>query len=535
MEKAVKSHSDRAYSNKELGLLYAAWLALFLFILARAWVAEDAYITFRVIDNFMNGYGLRWNTFERVQAYTHPLWMLLHIPLVAIWPNLFLVSISLSVTCSSMAALVSLATAHKPVPTALTFFFLPLALSKSFMDYTSSGLENPLSYLLFAAFGHVLMKRQEHPRFWLLASLCLAGALLNRLDSIILYAPAAGYVSYTRWNDIRWRQVLLGFAPLAAWFTFSLFYYGFLFPNTKYAKLGTDMSLLLYITQGLHYVQYLLIWDTPGLLLLLSALVFVLQPKRFQADGAFPMLPAAIAVGVIWNACYVIYVGGDYMAGRFWAVPIFVTAWLWLMFFPARPKLDILASVAVALLAATGVPPLLRNIHDICDICIPLKGKVLDATHIFSSNDLFKSYFPPAIRRQGKYSFANDGKKLAEETPPPTKVLFFIGMPGYYAGPQVKIIDQLGLADPLLARLPASHQQGFYIGHFRRDIPKGYEQALKTGSLDAMPPNLAKYYEKLQFITQGDLWNMDRLQTILYFNLGYYDFWKQQYVDSHNG
>lgn len=46
-------------------------------ILNRAWVSDDAYITFRVVDNFLNGYGLRWNINERVQVFTHPLWMFL--------------------------------------------------------------------------------------------------------------------------------------------------------------------------------------------------------------------------------------------------------------------------------------------------------------------------------------------------------------------------------------------------------------------------------------------------------------------------
>ena len=46
-------------------------------VLSQAWVSDDAFITFRVIDNFVNGYGLRWNVDERVEVYTHPLWMLL--------------------------------------------------------------------------------------------------------------------------------------------------------------------------------------------------------------------------------------------------------------------------------------------------------------------------------------------------------------------------------------------------------------------------------------------------------------------------
>ena len=42
-----------------------------------AWLMDDAFITFRTIDNFVHGYGLTWNTTERVQAYTNPLWMFL--------------------------------------------------------------------------------------------------------------------------------------------------------------------------------------------------------------------------------------------------------------------------------------------------------------------------------------------------------------------------------------------------------------------------------------------------------------------------
>jgi hypothetical protein len=40
-------------------------------------MSDDAYITLRTVDNWVNGRGLVWNTAERVQTYTHPLWMLL--------------------------------------------------------------------------------------------------------------------------------------------------------------------------------------------------------------------------------------------------------------------------------------------------------------------------------------------------------------------------------------------------------------------------------------------------------------------------
>lgn len=64
----------------------------FVFIMFHAHINEDAFITFRVVDNFIHGYGLRWNIDERVQVYTHPLWMLLHIPVYYFIPNIYLAS-----------------------------------------------------------------------------------------------------------------------------------------------------------------------------------------------------------------------------------------------------------------------------------------------------------------------------------------------------------------------------------------------------------------------------------------------------------
>lgn len=82
----------------------AALLALFVVVLVRtAWVSDDAYITFRTIDNFIGGYGLRWNVDERVQAYTHPLWMLLLSAGHAITREPYFTSIALGMACSMAA------------------------------------------------------------------------------------------------------------------------------------------------------------------------------------------------------------------------------------------------------------------------------------------------------------------------------------------------------------------------------------------------------------------------------------------------
>ncbi|KAB2966015.1 MAG: hypothetical protein F9K18_06090, partial [Thermoanaerobaculia bacterium] len=42
-----------------------------------AWLTDDAFITFRTIEQFLAGNGLRFNVHERVQSFTHPLWLAL--------------------------------------------------------------------------------------------------------------------------------------------------------------------------------------------------------------------------------------------------------------------------------------------------------------------------------------------------------------------------------------------------------------------------------------------------------------------------
>ena len=59
-------------------------------------VTEDAFITFRVIDNALHGHGLVWNVGERVQPYTHPLWALLLLAVSAVSGEIFHTSLGLS-------------------------------------------------------------------------------------------------------------------------------------------------------------------------------------------------------------------------------------------------------------------------------------------------------------------------------------------------------------------------------------------------------------------------------------------------------
>lgn len=517
-------------------LPYVGWALLSAWILINAWVAEDAYITFRVIDNFLNGYGLRWNIHERVQVFTHPLWLFAQVPFAAAFGNLFLANIAVSVLCSAGALYLVISGTKRPVLACFLFFLLPLLLSKSFMDYSASGLENPLSFLLFAWFGHVVVNQRAHPHFWLLVSLSVSLSLFNRLDTALLYAPIMAYLLWEQRRQVRWQQLALGTLPLLYWLLFSLWYYGFLFPNTKYAKLNTGIEWGTYLLQGVEYIKHLLIYDMESALLLLAGMAAFLPAlaAHLRQVESLPKLPQAVAAGVLCYCLYTVSIGGDYMAGRFWALPVFVSVWLLYVFMPVWKRGDVPFVFLCLLCAPMLITPSLQEIRKACPPCLKVNNKIIDAARTFSDNRFIGSLWPLYYQTAGSYTFGRDGKKLADKSimskKAPVGRLYFIGMSGYYAGPKAQLIDQMALADPLMARLPADPERAFHISHYKRVIPKGYEHALQTGDLGKMNHKLAKYYDKLRLITSGELLNKERLKTIVRFNLGYYDHFRDEYV-----
>ena len=53
-----------------------------------------------------------------------------------------------------------------------------------------------------------------------------------------------------------------------------------------------------------------------------------------------------------------------------------------------------------------------------------------------------------------------------------------VGFFGFAAGPDVHVVDQAGLGDALLARLPPEQRPQWRIGHFFRTVPPGYVESL---------------------------------------------------------
>lgn len=505
-------------------LLALAGAALLGRVVRLAWVADDAYISFRVVDNLVHGYGMRWNVDERVEVATHPLWLLLHVPIQALTGNIFLGTLGLSLVCTAGAVALAAASYRSRPATAALVLVAPLACATAFVEYATSGLENPLSFLLFAAFGYLLVRHREAPP-GLAIGLCVGLAGWNRVDTLFLYAAPLAWLLWVERRRVRWLRLALGLSPVALWQVFRLLYFGFFFPNTKYAKLDAGADTAWYLQRGVAYLVDLVLTDPAAALLGGAGLLAGLAGWRAWRDPTSAAARrGAVAVGILCYCAFVVRVGGDFMAGRFWSLPVFAAAWcLYGAVAELRgPTLRVAAPAAVAV--AVAVAALLRP-DAVRRDRIHARTDITDERHFYSySNTLWKD--DGSIRTHVLDNiWAQEGLQL-RAGPDDIHVMHHgsIGMIGFYAGPGVNIIDENALCDPLLSRLPTRKpRRKWRVGHLTRDVPFGYMAARQTGDTSLMNPALARYYRKLRLVTAGRLLDPERLRLVWGFLWGEYD------------
>jgi arabinofuranosyltransferase len=243
----------------------AAAVIFSIVFIANCWIGDDAFISFRVSDNLIHGYGPRWNVDERVQVFTNPLWTFLMAGVAAITGEFYYTAMGVSFAMCLLTLAVIWRWLDRPLDGWLAVALL--VSSKAFIDYSSSGLENPLTYLLLATFIALLIgDRGEPQRTASIPLLVFIASLgfVNRADTALLYAPVLAWLTATYVHQHGWRGaqgVLLAAAPAWGWLLFAIVYYGFPFPNTYYAKAQSGMPQWLQLRQGFAYTVSSLRFD----------------------------------------------------------------------------------------------------------------------------------------------------------------------------------------------------------------------------------------------------------------------------------
>lgn len=481
----------------------ALLLILLLLVIKTAWVSDDAFITLRTVDNWLHGHGLVWNVGERVQSFTHPLWLLVLTPVHAMVRDPYVTLVLPGMVLSLAASALLLWRLARSVTTAV-LAATALSLSKFFMDYATSGLANSLLYLLAAWFVLLWFRlRDEGSGERRIFLLVLAATLmaLTRLDTVLLVGPP---LAVALWREGRacWRQALPGVLPLVLWEIFAVVYYGFPVPNTAYAKLNTGLPTGEVLQQGGYYFLDLLRGD-PLLAVVLAAALVLTVFRAGRGTWAF-------GLGIGLALLYILRIGGDFMAGRFFTVPFFMAVCL--LARRPDPSRRAVLGVAAVLLAAVFVP---RNpVTASVDYTMPP-----DFHGIADERGYYHRWtglLPRLADDHREYEWAEQGRefrRITEERGPAFQALESVGMCAYFAGPDLYVVDRFALSNAFLARLPANRtwfRGGWRIGHFYRDFPEGYLESVGQDRNLLQDKKLSLLYDDVRLATTGPLFGAGR-------------------------
>jgi arabinofuranosyltransferase len=388
--------------------------------------------------------------------------------------------------------------------------------SKSFISFTTSGLENSLSFLILALFFNEYFKNSDSSKNnVLMLSMYFALALFNRIDSILIYLPAFLYYFFFISQERFLKKLcfsFLGFLPFLIWYGFAFVYYGFIFPNTYYAKLNTGIPVIEYWVRGWHYYIANFLYDPITLLVILSSiclLIFQFQ-RRF-----FPIL-----VSFAWISAYIIHIGGDFMMGRLFAVPFFISL---IIFSQINWKVFSKNKIILGIVSIFIVQNIYSNVYEagfVGSFSSEITSKiVVERAFYFNDTSLKNNLRKTGINNQ---IWAKDGKRFKAEN---INLVEFgcIGFAGYFAGSSVHIVDDLALSDAFLTQAPIMHHYtniNWKVGHLKRKIPRGYLESIASGENRIEDAEMAIRYDKIKLITQAPLFQKERWDAILDLNFG---------------
>ncbi|WJY68971.1 flagellar motor control protein ZomB [Corynebacterium auris] len=514
-----------AFQKARLSLLLAA-VAAGLFALVggwqRRWMSDDGLIVLRTVRNLLEGNGPVFNAGERVEANTSTLWQYLitafgwltgaRLESIALW-----LSLLLSVAAAVVATLASgryWGTATVVLPFGVILYFaLPPA-----RDFTTSGLEWGLSLFWIAVWWALLVawavpggRRAKAPVGYWLAF--WAGLSWLVRPELALYGGITGLVLLAH-NPRRAPGILAAALPVpAAYQIFRMGYYGLLTPHTAVAKSASDAEW----AQGAEYA-----WDFLAPYALWAPLLVAVAIGVWLVSDAHgrALTIAALVVGcALLHALYVTRVGGDFMHGRMLLLPLFAVL-LPLMAVPARPT--IAAAVAASVVWAgvvivrahplpddiderpadelgvvderefwtmavqrePGDPPLYAE--DFLDSKLMRTwNEVLAEAHANDAGQMIvarTSAEPEAFAWFYRPRFPAQGSDLEHQ--PLTIYFINLGMTGMNAGLDVRVLETVGLATPLAARMPRDPEGR--VGHDKH-LPVEWQVADSGTDLDGLP------------------------------------------------
>lgn len=486
------------------GALFVAPLACALALGYRQrWVAEDAFITLRVVDNLLAGHGPVFNIGERVEVYTHPLWMLMLAGAgqLGIEPATAAVYLGLALSVAGLA-FAQLGAARLArhilevhdgrssfaVPVgALVFVALPVV-----WDFLTSGLETGLTFAWLGASFWLLVRRataemgSQSGRLPLGEAAIFGFGPLVRPDlglfalaflAVLIACKVIGEAGRRKALDAV--LLLLAFGSFVGVYqVFRMGYFAALVPNTALAKEAAGANW----GRGWAYFSDLTVTYHLWIPLVFALTGWAWLLWRARRDLRLLAAAAAPVVAAMLHALYVIRVGGDFMHGRLLLPALFgvllpvaavVIPRTELRRQPVRLAWAAVAAVAVWALACgvflrwspgediarDGAP---QGIVDERAFFVAQTG----SGHPMSVEDYQGTSFEWVEHGWRMRDFAatyprivltdHGSHPLDEDVDPAIGLVIYarsIGVQSHAAGDQIRLVDLHGLGDPLASRM----------------------------------------------------------------------------------
>ena len=492
----------------------SALIGVTLYLISNLWISDDAAITLRSVLNLHHGNGPTFNVGERVQSFSHPLWFALIASVYLVVRNPMLAMFVTSLTCCCATIWIVARPRNLGMlalaPTAL------LLSSRAFVDYGLSGLENPLSAFLLVLTLVWLRSDEDAPSSdrwrgkWLLAASLL---LMTRIDNAPFLIPVIVWVvsrGKRRAEFFDRRSAMYAFLSLSTWVVITVAYYGTFLPNTAMAKLSHDLPRSEVLAQGLVYLAHSTGSDPITTLVIALASVTV---ARFGSG-----VHRAAMLGVALHLAYVIWIGGDFMSGRFLSTSFVAAVWvitdLLGSALRARPLTHHLPLLGGALLAVAVLLPSLspaRQDLDERSQQFSQDGSLATNGIVNEKDSYFGSSHP--LGQDRRWFGVADWSTSDLTYPREVQVICGgLGWRGLAAGPDVVLLDECALADPFLSRKTPILGEDWRIGHFRRDSQPEYFEYLATGEIDnSGTETFIAEITAVQEFTRGSFFDLGRL------------------------
>jgi len=310
-------------------LFYAAMVGTFKFI------QDDTFISLQYAKNFAGGNGLVFNLGERTEGFTAFLWVMIEsLPfLLGFNPILFTQALSLFfgalILITTFLLSNKILTKNFPEISKYSYINLvPLILlifSNTFVYWAVSGMETSFYSFLFLSGIYFFFIRSEHKRNIYISLTFISLAFLTRQEValifflLLLYLIKGNAVINNKVNLFAGflnKRVIIFisvFILIALALTlFRLFYFGYILPNTFYAKTGFS---LIYIKTGFQYfLDFCTHYLIYGALLFLPLITFYNKKYHSTAVYFFSI--------IIIHTLYVIFIGGDVLTQFRFFIPV---------------------------------------------------------------------------------------------------------------------------------------------------------------------------------------------------------------------